>query len=98
MTNGCGVATADYGHDGYPDLVVHSGDVSPQIRVFHNDGGTHHWVKIRLYGNRSNSFGVRAWVTMASGDLTKIREVETTTGTCTRANLPYLHFGLKYRS
>jgi len=50
-------ATGDFNNDGFPDLLVSNGEPYP-IQLWRNEGGTNHWVKIRLTGVLSNRDGI----------------------------------------
>ncbi|HEY3457923.1 MAG TPA: CRTAC1 family protein [Bryobacteraceae bacterium] len=55
---GRGAAFGDLNNDGWPDVVMSV--LGAQPLVFHNHGGSHHWLTLRLHGTRSNRDGLGA--------------------------------------
>lgn len=56
-----GVNWVDYDNDGHLDLFIACGDASPEPNLlYHNNGNTNHWLKVKLAGQASNRSGVGA--------------------------------------
>lgn len=55
------LAWADYNNDGFIDLLVCSGDGSPN-RLYRNNGNANHWLQVKLVGRASNRSGIGARV------------------------------------
>ncbi|HEY5910047.1 MAG TPA: FG-GAP-like repeat-containing protein [Verrucomicrobiae bacterium] len=57
----CGVNWVDYDNDGHLDLFIACGDASPEPNLlYHNNGNSNSWLKVRLIGQASNRSGVGA--------------------------------------
>ncbi len=55
-------AMADFDHDGYTDFVTNNNHLfSPKL--FHNLGGSHHYLSVSLEGVTSNLQGIGSWIT-----------------------------------
>jgi hypothetical protein len=68
LQKGHGIAFADLDDDGNQDVFervggAYPGDAYSNV-LFHNPGFGNHWLKVRLRGVRSNSFGVGARITL----------------------------------
>lgn len=62
-----GVNWVDYDNDGHLDLFIACGDVALQANLlYHNDGNTNHWLKVKLSGQASNRSGVGAKIRVTS--------------------------------
>ncbi|MCY4530301.1 MAG: CRTAC1 family protein [Chloroflexi bacterium] len=75
-----GIATADYDHDGYLDIVVvtaKSQGVGGVPILLRNRGGDNSWITVRLAGTESNRDGVGARVTVTAGDLSYLKETRS---------------------
>jgi len=61
-SNGC--SWGDYDNDGFLDLfVANGGTVSPQANfLYHNNGNSNHWIKVRCVGTVSNRSAIGAIV------------------------------------
>jgi enediyne biosynthesis protein E4 len=81
-----GCAWADYDNDGYLDLYVANGAYdempmpAPQASfLYHNDGGTNNWLKLKLVGTASNRAAigakVRVLATLRGKKLWQLREI-----------------------
>ena len=89
-----GVALADYDTDGDLDVFVTCSDDSDYLyrnEVANSLGNS--WLKIRLQGTESNTFGIGARVTVKAGDL-KLTEQLFAGGSFLSMDAPELHFGL----
>lgn len=90
-----GTAAGDLDNDGDLDLYVCNwgGEAEPDD-LYVNDHRDGHWVKFRLRGSKSNTFGIGSWVILEMQDgtrLTKYFSRETGYGS---ENAPEVHFGL----
>ena len=75
-----GIATADYDHDGYLDVVVvtaKSQGVGGTPILLRNRGGDNSWITVRLVGTESNRDGVGARVTVTAGNLSLLKETRS---------------------
>jgi hypothetical protein len=80
-------AWADYDNDGYLDLVT-------QGKLYHNPGGSNHWLKVKLIGSgKVNRSAIGAQARIHLGDQTLTRQVESATGEDNENDMT-LHFGL----
>ncbi len=56
-----GVNWVDYDNDGHLDLFIACGDGLPEFNLlYHNNGNSNHWLKVKLAGQASNRSGVGA--------------------------------------
>ncbi|MEW6755762.1 MAG: CRTAC1 family protein [Candidatus Latescibacterota bacterium] len=62
------IGFGDYDGDGYLD-------VSDGTRLFHNNGGASHWLRVELVGVRSNRSAIGARLSATAGDLRQMREI-----------------------
>ena len=75
-----GIATADYDHDGYLDVVVvtaKSKGVGGVPILLRNRGGDNGWITVRLVGTESNRDGVGARVIVTAGNLSLLMETRS---------------------
>jgi hypothetical protein len=99
-----GCAWADYDNDGDLDLFVANG-VAPTSSphssepgfLYRNDGGTNHWLILRLVGTASNRSAIGAKVrllaTVGGKTFWQLREISGGSGYCSQNDLR-AHFGL----
>ena len=83
---------ADYNLDGYVDIFMarNHNDFLPTI--FENDGGTNHWLHLKLTGVESNASAVGARLVCYSADWLQMQQV--TGGLSYQANSLTVEFGL----
>ena len=87
-----GAAFGDFDNDGDQDIVVSNLNGRPSLLL--NEGGNRrNWILLRLWGRKSNRFGIGARVKLTVGTLTQYWTV-TTTSSYLSANDPRVHFGL----
>ncbi|HEY5911148.1 MAG TPA: FG-GAP-like repeat-containing protein [Verrucomicrobiae bacterium] len=70
----------DYDNDGFLDLFIAMGDVFPRNNLlYHNNGNSNHWLKIRLDGVASNRSGIgariRALATVNGRTFWQVRDI-----------------------
>ncbi len=93
---GMGVMWGDYDNDGNLDLYVvqEPPDDSPIANVlFHNEGGSNHWLQVELIGTCSNSDAIGARLTLTSGGGLQMREINGGSGFFAQ-HTPIQQFGL----
>ncbi|MBI1927124.1 CRTAC1 family protein [Candidatus Poribacteria bacterium] len=91
-----GAAFADYDLDGDIDLLVTNSNSSP--RLLRNDGGNrNNWLAIRLIGTKGLTDAIGARVTIRTGALSQIREIQSGSGYLSQNELTIL-FGLGNRT
>ena len=87
--NGWGLASADFDHDGDPDIATTSGIFRNTMSV-----GTNHWLQVHAVGNvSSNRSAIGATVVVRAGTKRWMRYVEGSTGQGCQDSAN-LHFGL----
>ena len=94
----CSPSWADYNNDGFLDLFIAAGDALPRINyLYHNNGNSNHWLKVKLEGRASNrsSIGakVRAQATANGQTFWQVREIGSGNVYGGQSILP-AHFGL----
>jgi len=64
IANSTGCAWGDYDNDGFLDLVVANGGITAPQRnfLYHNNGNSNHWIKVRCVGTVSNRSAIGAIV------------------------------------
>ena len=93
---GRGAAFGDIDNDGDVDVIINNLDGRPQL--LRNDGGNaNNSVLIKTVGVKSNRDGIGARVTIVSGDLKQVDEVQSG-GSYLSQNDLRLHFGLEKRT
>ena len=85
------VSVGDYNNDGYLDLYLNNNG-APN-RLFRNSTGPNKWIIFRLRGVTSNRSAIGSRVTIKTGNLTQIREVEGGSGGKGQNSLP-VEFGI----
>lgn len=87
-----GVALADYDRDGYLDVAVSNRD-NFRNYLFHNNGGTNHWVQVKLKGTVSNKQAIGARLRVLTGGVWQNRQILANSGYRGQSELT-AHFGL----
>jgi hypothetical protein len=89
-----GAASGDFDNDGDIDLYVCNWGANGEANDYYiNEGQTNHWVKFRLRGIESNSFGIGSWAKLTLDDGTvQTRYLSRETGYGSQ-NAPEIHFG-----
>jgi hypothetical protein len=87
-----GVAVGDLDDDGDLDVVVSTLD--DRARVLRNDGGSGHWVELRLEGRKSNRDGIGAEVRLVTGSGALRHATARTAGSYLSSGDRRVHFGL----
>ncbi len=85
------VSAGDFNNDGYLDLYLNNNGSAN--RLFKNSGGSNKWVIFKLEGVNSNRSAIGSRVTIKTGALTQIREVEGGSGGKGQNSLP-VEFGI----
>ncbi|GAB5535901.1 MAG: hypothetical protein Rubg2KO_21500 [Rubricoccaceae bacterium] len=81
------VTAGDINGDGWVDLVTGS-------KVFFNDGGSNHWLRVQLRGTSSTPDGIGARVEVTAGGQTQIREITGGDGMMSQSHGLEAHVGL----
>ena len=93
---GMGVVWGDYDNDGNIDLYVVQEppeDVPIANVLFHNEGGSNHWLQVELVGTCSNLDAIGARLTLTNGGSLQMREINGGTGFFSQHS-PIQQFGL----
>jgi hypothetical protein len=90
VDEGGAMAVADFNNDGWIDLFAIKGD----DRLFLNEGGTNHWLKVRTRGTFDNHFGIGARVELHTPSGLQIREITAGDGMTSQNHDLSAHFGL----
>jgi tetratricopeptide (TPR) repeat protein len=90
--DGRGLAIADFDNDG--DLDVYISNQGQESVLYRNDlGNQNNWLQVELTGTNCNRDAIGTRITVVSGDLSQIRELEGGNGD--HSQCPYrMHFGL----
>jgi hypothetical protein len=90
VSRGC--AFGDFDNDGDLDILIMNQNEPPSL--LRNDAPPgNHWIKIRLYGTKSNRSAIGAKVLVRSGSKVQIQETMSQ-ASYVSSNDPRLHFGL----
>ena len=90
VSRGC--AFGDFDNDGDLDILIMNQNEPPSL--LRNDAPPgNHWIKVRLYGTKSNRSALGSRVTIRSGGSTQVQELMSQSSYVS-ANDPRLHFGL----
>jgi len=92
ITNSRGVAVADFWNRGVLDIAV-AASAGRHALLRNEVGSRRHWLEVELQGTRSNRDAVGARVTVRTGGLRQMREVNAGDGYASQSALR-LHFGL----
>ena len=79
MGVGRGTAVGDYNNDGGVDLYVVNSD-KENVLYRNNIGSENNWVKIKLVGSESNSYGIGSRVKVTAGTLQQMFEITNSSG------------------
>ncbi|KHD05575.1 hypothetical protein PN36_04335 [Candidatus Thiomargarita nelsonii] len=92
-----GAALGDYDNDGFLDIVLKRGwhDVKSSTELYHNEGNSNNFLKVKLEGTSSNRLGIGSLVKLTTSFGTQYRQYTGTDGGTlySQSALP-LHFGL----
>jgi hypothetical protein len=90
VSRGC--AFGDFDNDGDLDIVIMNQNEPPSL--LRNDAPAgNHWIKIRLYGTKSNRSAIGSRVTVRYGKKVQVQEVMSQSSYVS-SNDPRLHYGL----
>ncbi len=95
-----GVAWADYDNDGFLDLLItcHTGNGTAHNLLYHNNGNSSAWLKVKLVGKASNRSAigakVRVQATIGGRQMWQMREISGNSGFSGGAGGLLAHFGL----
>jgi hypothetical protein len=95
-----GVVWADYDNDGFLDLLItcYDGSHSAKNLLYHNNGNSNAWLKVKLVGKASNRSAigakVRVQATIGGQTLRQMREITGNSGESGGAGGLVAHFGL----
>ncbi len=89
-------AWIDFNNDGFLDIITGGRSEfggEGGLHLFMNLGNGNHWLRVRLVGKQSNSYGVGARIKIVIGDQIQIRDIDISSG-LPGQNPPEAHFGL----
>lgn len=81
------VVFSDFDHDGYIDLYSGTQSGSRPDGFFHNNGGSNHWLGLRLTGTTSNRSAIGARIVAYVGEEVIMRDVTGSTGLYSQGSL-----------
>lgn len=90
VEDGGAMAVADFNNDGWMDLFV----IQSEDRLYLNEGGTNHWLKVKTRGTIANHFGVGARIELYTAAGLQIREITAGDGMTSQNHNLSAHFGL----
>jgi hypothetical protein len=90
VSRGC--AFGDFDNDGDLDILIMNQNEPPSL-LRNDTPPNNNWIKVRLYGTKSNRSGLGARVTLFSGGKIQVQE-SMSQSSYVSANDPRLHFGL----
>ena len=89
-----GAAWSDYDNDGDLDIFVSSIISTDYMKLYQNDlSNSNNWLELNLVGVNSSTDGIGAEVSLVSGSLVQMRQVEGASSWASQNSLR-LHFGL----
>lgn len=91
VEDGRGVSVFDYDQDGQLDVAIRN--YRQPAQLLHNNGGSGHWLELKLLGTRSNRDAVGARVTLTANGQRQTREVHAGSAFLSGSSLVQ-HFGL----
>lgn len=95
--NAVGVAWADYDNDGFLDLLITREAVAQNL-LYHNNGNSNAWIKVKLTGTASNRSAigakVRVQATIRGRTIWQMREITGNSGMDGGSGGLVAHFGL----
>ncbi len=94
MGDGWGASLVDWDNDGLLDMSARSGASSYLLMYRNVTPQAGHWIKVRLQGVESNSFGVGARLWALVDGVPLVREIRTAHGTNTSTHGLWAFFGL----
>jgi esterase/lipase superfamily enzyme len=92
-----GAAMGDYDDDGFLDIVLKRGyhDIRGSTELYHNEGNSNNFLKVKLEGTSSNRLGIGSMVKLTTSLGTQYRQYTGTSGgTLYSQSAQPLHFGL----
>ncbi len=89
------VSLADYDNDGFLDVALKSGvDEKGFTELYHNEGTSNSFLKIKLEGIQANKLGIGSKVKLTTSQGSQYRQYTGTEGAFFSQSIQPLHFGL----